>query len=133
MPRLFLVAALLMLPAGIPTPAPSSAPPSWPIPIALSELDRQPRTGAALDPANPFCGSPDDVAASLVDDYGETVVASSGLPGDRLLELWASASAGSWTLVYHRPDGVACVADWGDGWSPLSGPHPLMVPPGVAA
>ncbi len=133
MTRFLIAAAVLALPFGGPAVVQPTEPvPGFELPLALRELDRQTRVGASLAPSDAFCDHRDVVAASLAEDYLEEVVETAGIPGGRMLELWASEDAGTWTLVYHRADGVACVADYGEGWMPSAPPHPLMAATGLA-
>lgn len=135
MTRLLFAAALALLPIQGPadptTATPTAVAPLQILPPRLAELDAQTRTGAELDATDTFCDHRDVVAASLIEDYHEEMIDHAGMPGERALELWASAEAGTWTLVYLRADGVACVADFGDGWTPDGSTHPLIAELGI--
>ena len=66
--------------------------------------------------AMPHCGDRDTVVAALTDRYSEHHVAS-GLQSDTgLLEIWASESDGSWTILMTRPDGQTCIMASGTHW-----------------
>lgn len=83
----------------------------------LATLDAVTRTGAALELEDPFCDTPEVVAISLVEDYFETLQFSLWGKGEARLDLWSANATGTWTLVYTRTDGVACVAASGTGWA----------------
>ncbi len=72
--------------------------------------------GAQAAVAMPHCGSRDDVVSTLVDQYDETHRAS-GLESETgLMEIWASETDGSWTILLTRPDGQTCVMATGSYW-----------------
>lgn len=132
MTRLFLAAAIAFLPAAVTgeVERPQNAL-AVQLPPILAELDAQTRTGADLYATDTFCDHRDIVSASLIEDYREEMVEHAGMLGDRALELWASPEAGTWTLVYLRADGIACVADYGDGWQPDGPTHPMIADLGI--
>jgi len=90
----------------------------------LASLDAQTRTGEALRPTDPYCDTPDAVAANIIDSYGEQLVRSEPLGGGAL-DLWSSPELETWTVVYRRADGVACVASYGGGDLPYAEQAPL--------
>jgi hypothetical protein len=62
------------------------------------------------------CGSYADLRTMLVDRFGERP-ASSGVAQDgTLIQLFASDSADTWTMVNVAPDGRACVLAVGRDW-----------------
>jgi hypothetical protein len=70
-------------------------------------------------PAAPACGTYDNLRILLGDRFGERPT-SAGLADDgTLMQLFASTSAGTWTMVNVDPSGRACVLatgrDWQDG------------------
>lgn len=95
-------------------------------PGTLSALDAQTRSGAALRPTDPYCDTPDAVAANIVDSYGERQVRSEAL-GDGALDSWFSPELETWTVVYRRADGIACVASYGGGDLPYAERAPLQL------
>lgn len=95
----FLLAACSARPAG--------APPS---------ADVEPPSGRAV-----LCAPRAVVAEGLAAKYAERPVAM-GLTGDGLmLEIFAGADAGTFTILLTRPDGLACVLAAGTAWQ---GPPP---------
>ena len=64
----------------------------------------------------PFCEAAADLSDRLSLNYLESPVASQTQDDHTRLDLWASISADSWSLVYVRADGMACVIDSGLGW-----------------
>ncbi len=62
------------------------------------------------------CGDRDHVIASLSDKYAERHIASGFQSEAGLMEIWASDSDGSWTILLTRPDGKTCVMASGTHW-----------------
>jgi hypothetical protein len=64
----------------------------------------------------PLCAPRAAVVARLARDFGETP-RGLGLAGEtRMVELFASAATGTWTLLRTAPDGTACLLAAGRGW-----------------
>ncbi len=62
------------------------------------------------------CAPRAELIAELATRYGETRQGA-GLQDDTLvMEIYASAESGSWTVVYTRPDGLSCAVASGDAW-----------------
>lgn len=62
------------------------------------------------------CAPRADLIGQLQEVYGETRQGS-GLQGETMvMEVYASATRGTWTIVYTRPDGVSCAVAAGDAW-----------------
>ncbi|MXU64511.1 hypothetical protein GSH16_03550 [Rhodobacteraceae bacterium KN286] len=62
------------------------------------------------------CGDRTDIVTQLHDRYGEARVGA-GLTRGQMLELFASATTGSWTLLVSAPDGRSCLVASGNGWT----------------
>lgn len=82
----------------------------------LSVFDTITEIGAAQSPDVPFCDRRADLLTVLAHDFAESPRAQRPLEGARSVELWASDVLGTWTAVYTRADGVACVVSSGIGW-----------------
>lgn len=68
----------------------------------------------------PLCAPRAAVVARLARDFGETP-RGLGLAGpERLVEIFASASTGTWTLLRTAPDGTACLIAAGHDWHGLA-------------
>ncbi len=62
------------------------------------------------------CESRAAVVERLAEQYGETLQ-STGLNADqRLMEVYASGTTGTWTIVVTDPDGTACMIEAGEMW-----------------
>ena len=82
----------------------------------LSVFDTITEIGQAQSPDVPFCDHRADLLSVLDHDFAESPRAQRPLEGQRSVELWASDIMGTWTAVYTRADGVACVVSSGIGW-----------------
>lgn len=66
--------------------------------------------------APPTCGSYAELVGLLGDRFDERP-ASSGLADDgTVMQVFAAASAGTWTMVSVQPGGMACVLATGRAW-----------------
>ena len=66
--------------------------------------------------AQQVCAPRDQIVKRLADTYGEARQGL-GLQGGRLVvELYASAETGTWTIIATRPDGTACAMAAGHEW-----------------
>lgn len=75
--------------------------------------DRAPG-GAA---GEPMCGNYEALHTLLADQFDERPT-SSGLADDgSIMQVFASSTAGTWTLVSVDPRGTACIVATGQGWS----------------
>lgn len=62
------------------------------------------------------CANRTTVVERLASRYGETLQ-SMGLHRDNsVIEVYASNSTGTWTILVTRPDGVACLLASGEMW-----------------
>ena len=79
----------------------------------------------AQDPAMPVstCGEQAHVASYLRDTFEEVPV-SLGLQADgRMMQIFASETTGSWTIVSTTVNGTSCIVAMGEAWQALpSGP-----------
>lgn len=92
--------------------------------LALGLLALGPATaGTGRSAPAPMCGSYDELRVMLDRRFGERP-ASSGLADDgTVMQVFASAGAGTWTMVSIDPSGKACVLATGEGWQPEAGAH----------
>lgn len=72
----------------------------------------------------PKCGPRQAIADVLTNRYAEVPV-SMGLSQDgAMLELFATASGTTWTMLATNPEGISCVVSHGETWmslTPVSG------------
>lgn len=73
-------------------------------------------TSTASAMAMPHCGDRDHVIASLSETYSERHVASGFQSAAGLMEIWASDTDGTWTILLTRPDGKTCIMASGTHW-----------------
>jgi hypothetical protein len=69
---------------------------------------------SGAEPA-PACAPREQVVARLATVYGETHRRAVRETDDRLIELFASAETGSWTIAVTTRDGTACLVASGRG------------------
>ena len=75
--------------------------------------------------AAPQCAPRDGVLAALSQKYGETR-RGIGIAGDtQMMELFASADTGSWTITVTLPDGMTCLVATGQAFESLSEALPV--------
>ena len=70
---------------------------------------------AATDP-HPLCPEYREVRRQLAAGYGEAPVAVGLRSNGELLQVFASAESGTWTIVSTTPQGTACVLAAGRHW-----------------
>jgi hypothetical protein len=63
----------------------------------------------------PQCGPRDKVTTLLAEKYGETR-RSTGLAQNTVVEVYASAETGSWTIAITTPDGRMCLVAAGQNF-----------------
>ncbi|MFQ5624238.1 MAG: hypothetical protein ACE5FS_12690 [Paracoccaceae bacterium] len=62
------------------------------------------------------CAQREKIVLKLEKTYGESRTGS-GLNGNSsMIEIWASAKTGTWTILMTRPDGISCVMATGQAW-----------------
>ena len=69
--------------------------------------------------AQMVCGKRDTVLSSLANEYKEHPVSMGLANNGSVLEVLAS-TAGSWTVVLTRPDGMSCMLATGEGFENVS-------------
>lgn len=62
------------------------------------------------------CGPREMVVATLADRFGETRRGYGTAGPQALIELYASAATGTFTVTVTRPDGLTCLIAAGEGW-----------------
>jgi len=62
------------------------------------------------------CGNRDHVIASLAEKYSERHIASGFQSEAGLMEIWASDTDDTWTILLTRPDGQTCIMASGTHW-----------------
>ncbi|MEM8582158.1 MAG: hypothetical protein AAGA38_08195 [Pseudomonadota bacterium] len=79
--------------------------------------------GPAAALASDGCMLADEMDATLVDWYGERVVAQTE---NGAAALWQNDLTGSWTLVEYRENGLACVLGFSNPEAEIERPAELM-------
>lgn len=75
------------------------------------------------------CGSRDAVIAALSDRFGETRRMAGVTAAGQLVETFASADTGSWTVAVTYADGRMCLISTGQAYEAI---QPVEIIPGVA-
>jgi len=93
---------------------------------------------AALAPpagAQVLCTGHHQVAQRLTGVFGETPHGIGLISPSEIIELWTSAKTRTWTLLFTRADGTACVIATGTGWmsTPSEAPEGRAVEVPMAA
>lgn len=65
------------------------------------------------------CGKRDKVVGHLASKYGETRHSIGLQQGRGVVELFANAESGSWTILLTTPQGVSCLIASGDAYQAL--------------
>ena len=73
------------------------------------------------------CAPRDRVVGQLAAVYGETLQGAGQAQAAAVVELYASAETGTWTVTVTGADGMTCLVASGTGWQPAA-----PMPPGVA-
>lgn len=68
--------------------------------------------------ANPVCGERTVLIRALSDRYNEAPK-SMGLSADGAVVEVLASTAGTWTILITRPDGLACLMASGESWENL--------------
>jgi hypothetical protein len=71
--------------------------------------------------AAPACAPSAEVIARLADKYGETLQAEGLRGGTSIVQIYANAETGTWTVLDVGVSGLACMISAGEAWS---GPLP---------
>lgn len=76
------------------------------------------------------CGPRDAVARHLADKYGETRRSLGLAANNTVMEVWASAGTGSWTITVTTPQGMTCLVASGQNFEPVDDPAGVPGVPG---
>ncbi|TSD87274.1 hypothetical protein FFK22_018240 [Mycobacterium sp. KBS0706] len=76
-------------------------------------------TTAQAGPAAPVCAPYDAFAAALRDQVKEVPVARMLSTRGHVVEILASPGGETYTILVVTPDGLACVVDFGEAYSPV--------------
>ncbi|MCC6304986.1 MAG: hypothetical protein IT545_07295 [Rhodobacteraceae bacterium] len=98
-----------------------------PIPALAALLAVAAALPAAAQPAQ--CGARDRVLAHLADSYGETRRAIGRAANDVVVEVFASAATGSWTITATLPNGMMCLVAAGEGFEAVTEAAPARGTP----
>lgn len=120
--------------AGAPVPRVWAAMAGADTPSVISMVASQPAQSQtdSLSAEEPYCDLRKPLTDTLRHDFGEHLVQTKAQGPDGT-ELWGSDVMGTWTLVYHRQDGVACVIASGIGYSDGANPAVFYTHAGIAA
>ena len=66
--------------------------------------------------AQAICGKRDDIVAQLEKKYGETRRSVGVQEGRGVVEVYASSSTGSWTILITNPRGMSCLMAAGEAF-----------------
>ncbi len=83
----------------------------------LSRFDAIIRTGADQLATDPYCDQRPVVLMNLSESYGEKLQEAYQPRAGSDVEISASDQFGTWTAIYTRADGIACVVTSGVGWT----------------
>ena len=79
--------------------------------------------------AAPQCAQRPQVIDILAQKYGETRRSIGIAANNTVMEVYASAETGSWTITVTMPDGVTCLMASGQGYEPVAGELPAKGDP----
>ena len=71
-----------------------------------------------------FCGPRDRIVAQLADRHGETRRAVGLQQNMQVMETYANAETGSWTIIVAMPTGMACLVAAGEAFQSETGAEP---------
>jgi len=71
---------------------------------------------AAGDGGRPVCGERERILRQLAEEFGETRRSRGLARGGGVVEIFANARSGSWTIVVTGADGVTCLLAAGEGF-----------------
>lgn len=92
----------------------------------LSVFDTISSYGADQNSTEPYCDLRGTLVSTLDHDFAEKPKVRSPLPMNRSVELFASDIMGTWTAIYTRADGIACVVSSGVDWEQGDNPVALL-------
>ena len=67
-------------------------------------------------PETPACGAYEDLRAMLAERFGEHPASAGLAQNGTVMQVFASATAGTWTMVTVQASGMACVFAIGRNW-----------------
>lgn len=70
--------------------------------------------------ASPQCGARDALVAQLTDKYGETRRSIGLAANNAVIEVFAAADGGTWSITVTMPDGTTCLVASGEGFEALA-------------
>ncbi len=87
-------------------------------PIALSLLAAALTLGAAeaVMAQNNVCGERTVIVQRLQEKYGETRQSMGLQQNNGVVEIFASADSGTWTILVTMPNGMSCLVAAGEAW-----------------
>jgi hypothetical protein len=71
---------------------------------------------APAETATRSCAERSKVIERLEERYGETLQSLGLQANSSVLEIYASETTGTWTILLTRPDGVSCLMASGQAW-----------------
>ena len=74
------------------------------------------------------CGPRDRMAEALAESHGESVHVMGINNAGLLMELFGNLETGSWTALMTGPEGISCVATFGEGFEAVT---PVLEPTGL--
>ena len=77
-----------------------------------------------------LCAARADVVAQLAERYSETRRGLGIAANDTVMEVFASAESGSWTITVTTPDGLTCLVASGHAFEPITESLPPKGVPG---
>jgi hypothetical protein len=75
---------------------------------------------AEAQTARSICAERDQIVGALTGRFGETPRSWGMGPDNRIIEVFASAETGSWTITVTAPDGITCLVASGLYWVDLA-------------
>jgi len=70
--------------------------------------------------AAPQCGQRSVVLQQLGEKYGESRRGMGLAANNTVMEMFASATTGSWTIIVTMPDGMSCLVASGQGYETIA-------------
>ena len=74
--------------------------------------------------SEPQCAPRAEVVAGLAQTYGETRRSVGLAANNAVMEVFAAADTGTWTLTVTMPDGMTCLVASGQGYETVTEPLP---------
>lgn len=65
------------------------------------------------------CGTRDQVATALANEYGEHAIGRGLHANGSMVTLYVNVETGTWSVVSEHPRGRTCIVGSGHGWSDL--------------